>query len=51
MELILASTSPSRKAVLVLSGIPFKVVPSNVEEVIDQKPNQHSRVAIAAVDD
>jgi septum formation protein len=36
MELILASTSPSRKAVLVLSGIPFKVVPSNSEEVIDR---------------
>lgn len=35
MELILASTSPSRKAVLALSGIPFKVVPSNVPEVID----------------
>ncbi len=37
MELILASTSPSRKAVLALSGIPFKIVPSNAEEVIDQR--------------
>ena len=34
-ELILASTSQSRKTVLELSGIPFKVVPPKVKEVID----------------
>ncbi len=44
MELILASTSPSRKAVLALSGISFKVVPSNAEKVIDQSQPPHKIV-------
>lgn len=42
--MILASTSPSRKAVLALSGIPFKVVPSNIEEIIDPSQPPHEIV-------
>ncbi len=36
-EIILASESPRRKEIMELMGIPFKIISSNVEEVVEEK--------------
>ena len=48
MELILASSSPSRKSVLARAGIPFRVVPSRINENIDNSLQPHRFVQTLA---
>lgn len=53
-EIILASTSPRRKELLIGLGLKFRIIPSEVEEVIDEdnfSPKTIEKLALEKVED